>query len=431
MTSISAADARANAMLGIRDFRLFVVARFLSTMSLQMQSVAVGWQVYDLTQDPIALGYVGLALFLSVAICTLPAGDLADRVDRRFLLAASYLLQAVCSVLFLVVTFGGTTAMWPFYGIMALFGVGRAFAQPASQSFVPFLVPRPQVSSAVAWSSSASQIATIVGPAAGGILYAFGAATVYGTCLAAFLGVSVATAAIRTRVKIAAAEPGVTALGRLLAGIAYVKRAPIVLGAISLDLFAVLLGGALSLLPVYARDILHVGPEGLGVLRSAAAVGATATAIIVANVPLKRHAGLAMFGAVALYALCTLTFGVSTSYALSIAALAIMGAADQISVVTRNTVVQLATPEDMRGRVSALHMLFVGTSSRVSSAPARSPAGSARCRRWSSAASARSPSSAYGPGCSRPCARSTGSPTCSRADLVSRGGRPASRAAAC
>jgi MFS family permease len=365
MTSISAADARANAMLGIRDFRLFVVARFLSTMSLQMQSVAVGWQVYDLTQDPIALGYVGLALFLSVAICTLPAGDLADRVDRRFLLAASYLLQAVCSVLFLVVTFGGTTAMWPFYGIMALFGVGRAFAQPASQSFVPFLVPRPQVSSAVAWSSSASQIATIVGPAAGGILYAFGAATVYGTCLAAFLGVSVATAAIRTRVKIAAAEPGVTALGRLLAGIAYVKRAPIVLGAISLDLFAVLLGGALSLLPVYARDILHVGPEGLGVLRSAAAVGATATAIIVANVPLKRHAGLAMFGAVALYALCTLTFGVSTSYALSIAALAIMGAADQISVVTRNTVVQLATPEDMRGRVSALHMLFVGTSNEL------------------------------------------------------------------
>lgn len=365
MTSISASATPAHAVLGVRDFRLFITGRFLSTMSMLMQSVAVGWQVYDITRDPIALGYVGLSLFASVAAFTLPAGDVADRFDRRWVMALSYLLQAVCAILFLTLSLSATTTVWPFYAVMALFGVGRAFAGPSSQSFVPFLVPKPQVSRAVAWSSSANQIAMIAGPALGGVIYVFGPAAVYATCLVAFLGVSVSIAAIRTRVHVAPAEPGMTALRRLLAGIAYIKRKPIVLGAISLDLFAVLLGGALALLPVYARDILHVGPEGLGLLRSSAAVGATATAIVVANLSLNRRAGLIMFGAVGLFALSTMAFGISTHFGLSLAALAVLGAADQISVVTRNTLVQLATPEDMRGRVSALHMLFVGTSNEL------------------------------------------------------------------
>lgn len=365
MTSISAADGPAHAVLGLRDFRLFICGRLLSTASMQMQAVAVGWQVYDLTHDPVALGYVGLWMFLSVAAFTLPGGDAADRFDRRRVMSVSYLLQALCAALLAAVSWWGVTAMWPFYSIVALFGVGRAFANPASQSFVPFLVPQPQVSRAVAWSSSANQVAFIVGPALGGVAYAFGPAVVYALCLAAFVGAAATNSAIRTRVRIPPAEPGVTSFGRLVAGIRFVRTRPIVLGVISLDLFAVLLGGALSLLPIYARDILHVGPEGLGLLRSAVAAGAMATAVVVANLSLNRRAGLVMFGAVGIYALCTIAFGVSVNFGVSLAALALLGAADQVSVITRNTVVQLATPADMRGRVSALHMLFVGTSNEL------------------------------------------------------------------
>ncbi|HTP81564.1 MAG TPA: MFS transporter [Alphaproteobacteria bacterium] len=364
MTDISASDPRPHAIFGVRDFRLFICGRFLSTASMQMQSVAVGWQVYDLTQDPIALGYVGLFMFLSVAAFTLPGGDVADRFDRRLVLSLAYIGQAACAVLLVWVSWAGVTAMWPFYTIVAMFGVGRAFANPASQSFVPFLVPREQVSRAVAWSSSANQVAFIVGPALGGAVYAFGPAAVYAICFAAFVGGAITNSAIRIQVKIPPAEDK-SAFGRLVAGIHFVRRRPIVLGVISLDLFAVLLGGALSLLPVYARDILHVGPEGLGLLRSASAAGAMVTAVAVANLSLNRKTGLLMFGAVAFYAVCTIAFGVSANFGVSLAALALLGAADQISVITRNTVVQLATPADMRGRVSALHMLFVGTSNEL------------------------------------------------------------------
>ncbi len=368
MTTSTSPLVAGHAVFGIRDFRLFISARFLANLSIQMQSVAVGWQVYDVTRDPLALGYVGLSVFLPVAGLTLPAGDAADRFDRRRILTLSYLAQAVVSVLFLILTFAGPApgsglaAARPFYAVLVLFGIGRAFIGPSQQSFVPFLVPRDQLSRAVAWSSSANQTATILGPALGGVLYILGPAAVYGTCLALFLIVVAATAAIRTRVRVAAAEAGMTAWRRLVAGIAFVRRQPIVLGAMSLDMFAVLLGGATALLPIYARDILHVGPEGLGMLRSAMAIGATVTAIVVANLSFHTRAGLTMFFGVALFGLCTVVFGVSQSFALSLAALAVMGAADQISVVTRNTLVQLATPEFMRGRVSALHMLFVGTS---------------------------------------------------------------------
>ena len=365
MTSISTADTPAHAVFGMRDFRLFIGGRFLSTASMQMQSVAIGWQVYDLTRDPVALGYVGLCMFLSVAAFTLPAGDAADRIDRRLVLTLSYILQGVCGLLLVALSWSGLSSMWPVYGTIALFGVGRAFANPASQSFVPFLVPREQVSRAVAWSSSVNQVAFIVGPALGGVIYVDGPVAVYSICLVAFIGAAIATSLIRTHVKIPPSEPDVTTLRRLVAGVHFVRARPIVLGVISLDLFAVLLGGALSLLPIYARDILHVGPEGLGMLRSAVAAGAMATAVVVANLSLNRRAGLVMFGAVGLYALCTVAFGVSTNFTVSLAALAVLGAADQVSVITRNTVIQLATPAEMRGRVSALHMLFVGTSNEL------------------------------------------------------------------
>jgi predicted MFS family arabinose efflux permease len=252
--------------------------------------------------------------------------------------------------------------VWPFYLVVALYGVGRAFASPASQSFVPFLVSRAQVTRAIAWSASAYQTSAMIGPALGGVIYIAGPAAVYGTCLAMFAIVVVSIAGIRTSIRPGAAEAGTTALQRVLAGIAFVRRKPIVLGAATLDMFAVLLGGATALLPVYAHDILHVGPEGLGVLRSAMAIGGVATALIVAHYSINRHAGATMFGAIALFGVGTVVFGLSENFTLSVIALAVMGMADQISVVTRNTLVQLATPEGMRGRVSALHMLFVGTS---------------------------------------------------------------------
>lgn len=361
MTITAASDPDGH-VLGVRDFSLFLSGRALSNLSIQMQSVAVGWHVYDLTNDPLALGYVGLAVFLPVACLTLPAGDVADRFDRRVILAASYALQALCAAAFLALTLSGETVVWPFYVVMALFGVGRAFASPASQSFVPFLVSRAQVTRAIAWSASAYQTASMLGPALGGLIYIIGPAAVYGTCLALFVIVVASIAGIRTRVQPGAADAGTTALQRLLAGIAFVRRKPIVLGAATLDMFAVLLGGATALLPVYARDILQVGPEGLGALRSAMAIGGVATALVVAHYSIDRRAGLTMFGAIAIFGIGTVVFGVSENFVLSLIALTVMGMADQISVVTRNTLVQLATPEGMRGRVSALHMLFVGTS---------------------------------------------------------------------
>jgi MFS family permease len=359
MTAIAASETH---ILGVPDFRRFLVARGLSNLSIQMQSVAVGWHVYDLTHDALALGYIGLSVFLPMVCLTLPAGDVADRFDRRFILAASYVLQLISAAAFLVLTLAGDTAVWPFYVVMALFGISRAFSSPASQSFVPFLVAREQVARAIAWSSSAYQTASILGPALGGLIYILGPAAVYACCFVLCAVGLVSIVRIRTHVKPGPVEAGMTAVQRLLAGIAFVRRKPIVLGAATLDMFAVLLGGATALLPIYARDILHVGPEGLGALRTAVAVGAVITALAVAHYSIERRAGLTMFGAIALFGVATMVFGISENFVLSLLALAVMGMADQVSVVTRNTLVQLATPENMRGRVSALHMLFVGTS---------------------------------------------------------------------
>lgn len=333
---------------------------------MQMQSVAIGWYLYDVTGDPLTLGYAALAIFIPIAVFTLPAGDVADRVDRRHILGASHIVQAACAGVFLYLVVDRTLQVWPFYAALSVSGTARAFSAPAQQSFTPFLVPRQQFGQAVAWSTSTAQIATVLGPALGGLIYLAGAWAPFAACLVASPVVAAAMLSIRARTRQAEGAHS-SALSRVTAGVKYLRREPIVLGAITLDLFAVLLGGVTALLPVFARDILHVGPDGLGVMRSSIAVGAVGMGIFLAHLPAPRqpHAGKAMFGGVAVFGLAILAFGLSKSYVLSVAALAAMGAADMISIFVRSTVVQLGTPDEMRGRVSAVHMLFVNAANEL------------------------------------------------------------------
>ena len=356
----------ASSVFRSRDFRLYVAGRFLATLAIQMQSVAVGWQIYDLTNDALALGYVGLALFAPIAVLTLPAGDVADRFDRRRVLGASALVQALSAVALLAITHAGGGAVAPFYAALALFGAARAFAGPAQQSLLPLIVPTENFATAVAWGATAFKIAIIVGPALGGVLYLLGPEAVYAVCVALQLALAATVIAIRARAaRGERTEADSGAIARLLVGIAYVRRSPIILGAISLDLFAVLFGGVVALLPVFARDVLGTGPEGLGLLRSAPAIGGIGLALMLARRPLPGRAGLAMFGGVALFGVCSIVFGLSRDFALSFAALALMGAGDMVSVYVRSTAIQLATPDSMRGRVSAVNLLFIGGSNEL------------------------------------------------------------------
>jgi MFS family permease len=289
-------------VLRIRDFGLFLGGRVLSVLAAQMQWVAVGWYLYDLTGDPMTLAFAGLASFIPIAVLTLPAGDLADRVDRRWLLGAAHLIQASGAALLLFLVFTKTSVTWPFYCALVLSGSTRALSGPASKSLAPLLVPREQFAQSVAWAQSAQQIATIAGPALGGVIYLAGAPVTFACCLALALLASFAMLAIRTRV-VADKEAGSNAFQRAMAGLRFVLAQPILFGAISLDLFAVLIGGVNALLPVFARDILHVGPSGLGLMRSMVAVGAIGTSLALAQLPESRqpHAGKAIFGGVALF----------------------------------------------------------------------------------------------------------------------------------
>ncbi|HYL25502.1 MAG TPA: MFS transporter [Burkholderiales bacterium] len=353
-------------VLRSRDFALILAGRFCNVLAAQMQWVAVGWYLYDLTRDPMTLGWAGLAAFVPIALLTLPAGDLADRADRRLVLFAAHLIQAVAAALLLFLVAVNTTVTWPFYGALVLSGTTRALAGPASKSLAPLLVPREQFAQSVAWGTSAQQIAIITGPALGGLIYLAGAPVTFAACLVVALAAAVAMLAIRTRV-VASKETGSTAFSRAMAGLRYLMTQPIVLGAISLDLFAVLLGGVNALLPVFARDILHVGPAGLGILRSTFAVGAITTSLVLAQLPESRqpHAGRALFGGVALFGAGAILFALSGQFTIAMVALFVMGASDAMSVFVRATVVQLATPEDMRGRVSAIHVLFVGCTNEL------------------------------------------------------------------
>jgi MFS family permease len=348
-----------------RDLSFFLASRFLSTIAMMVQSVAVGWQVYDIARTPLALGLVGLCEFVPMFLFTLPAGDIVDRFNPRVVFAASLAAEAVCAALLLGLAFVHPSAVWPFYAILALFGAARGFSGPSGQSLLPFLIPPEILPRAIAWSSSTFQVAVIAGPAIGGLLYALGPQAAYALCCVSFLGAGVGIASLGGRRRNADGVNKATALERVAEGIAFVRSRPVVLGAISLDLFAVLLGGATALLPVFARDILHTGPVGLGILRSATAVGAAAMALTLGRKPLSRHAGIRMFSAVALFGVATIVFGLSDNFILTLLALAVLGASDMVSVYIRGALVQFATPDAMRGRVSSVNMLFVGASNEL------------------------------------------------------------------
>ncbi|MFZ3032453.1 MAG: MFS transporter [Parvibaculum sp.] len=372
MTQIDSPDQPPSAVslwsvLALRDFRLFLSGRFLGSLATQIQSVAVGWQVYEITKSPMSLGFVGLAQFLPMVLLLLPAGDLADRFDRRLIAAASYIAQATSVAILALLTWTGMAAhaIWPFYLALALFGAGRAFSSPATRAFVPLLVSSAQMPRAIAVSSSAFITATVVGPALGGFIYILGPLAAYGVCFFSFLVVAFAFFAIRTRHEQQPVDPTLTAFGRLTAGIAYIRRKPIVMGAISLDLFAVLLGGAVALLPIYASDILHVGPEGLGLLRSGPAIGAVVINAVLIAMPVQRYTGYVMFACVALFGAATIVFGLSENFELSMAMLLVMGGADMVSVYVRSTLIPLATPPKMLGRVSAVDMMFISASNEL------------------------------------------------------------------
>jgi len=364
MTAESLPPAVAHSVLKYRDYRLFLLARLLMTVAIQIQSVAVGYQVYELTSDPLQLGFVGLAQFLPMLALILPAGDLADRFNRRTILMLSCLLEAAVAAGFFLLTVFHVEAIWAFYLVLALFGVVRTLSAPASQSLVPLLVPAEHLSKAIAWSSSAFQTATIVGPALGGALYLFGPEIAYSICFVLALVVAGLFGAMRVSMAPRDVKNS-TAFERAVAGIHYVKAHPIILGAISLDLFAVLLGGATALLPVYARDILQVGAFGNGLLRTAPAIGAVVTGLWLGHRPLNQKTGAWMFGCVALFGVATIVFGLSTNFVVSLVALVVLGASDMVSVFVRSTLIQAATPDAMRGRVSAVGMLFVGASNEL------------------------------------------------------------------
>ncbi len=328
-----------------------------------MQAVAVGWQIYALTHSTFQLGLVGLAQFLPMVLLTLPAGHAADRYNRRMICVIALSIQAA-AIGFLAL---GTWQQWitvpGIFGAVTLIGAARAFERPANQSLMSVLVPAPSVPKAVAWASSGFQMASILGPALGGVLYAVGAALPYAAA-GALAAVGVILIA-RVSHREARGRHQSATLASLFAGIGFIRRQPVILGSISLDLFAVLLGGATALLPAFAHDILHVGAWGLGALRAAPAVGSLGMSGYLMARPLQRHVGSKMFAAVLVFGVATIVFGASHSFALSLAALAALGAADVISVVVRSSLVQLRTPDEMRGRVNAVNALFIGTSNQL------------------------------------------------------------------
>ncbi|GBQ19205.1 major facilitator superfamily transporter [Gluconacetobacter sacchari DSM 12717] len=335
----------------------------MSSFSSQVQAVAVGWQIYMLTHSASALGWVGLAQFAPMFCLTLLAGHAADHFDRRLITATCQALESCGALVMAIGSFGGWLTPGMIYAMVALFGTARAFEMPSQQTFLPALVPPALFARAAALSSSLFQVASIMGPSLGGLLYGVGAALCYSVCTAGFGLAAVATLFMRLDFPARVRRP--MTLETVLGGLHFIRRNPEMMGAISLDLFAVLLGGATAMLPLYADAILHAGPTGLGVLRMAPALGALLVAVIFARWPLKRRAGEAMFAAVTVFGVATIVFGLSRSLVLSVAALAVLGGADVISVVVRGALVQLRTPDEMRGRVSAVNMLFIGSSNQL------------------------------------------------------------------
>jgi MFS family permease len=364
------APAQATSLLRRRSFVLFWIARLSSSLGLQAQAVTIGWQVYAIArlghgvrQAALAVGMIGLAQFLPVLLLTLPAGEMADRYDRRLIAAVCLVIDAATAAALAVLALVDGRAMWPIYLAAVLFGAARTFLSPATTALGPMLVPRALLPKAIAWNSLSWQTASIVGPALGGVLCAISPVVSFGAAFGFYLAAAACLALIRADTRPPA--QGGSRWDLVKEGLAYVWENKIVFGAISLDLFAVLLGGATALLPVFARDVLNVGAVGFGVLRASPAIGAAAVAVLLAARPIQRKAGLIMFGGVGVFGAATAVFAVSKAPALSVVALAVLGGADMLSVFVRQTLVQLVTPDPMRGRVAAVSTLFIGASNEL------------------------------------------------------------------
>ena len=344
-----------------RPFIRYWIARTAASLAFQMQAVAVGWQIYALTGDPLDLGLIGLSLFFPSLLLLFVIGPAADRYNRRTIVAIAQAIEGTAVAILMIGTAGGWLTRELIFATVFLLGIGRAFEAPTVASLLPGIVSPEIFPRAVAGANSATQSAFIVGPALGGALYLVSPTLVYGLCGLFFFISSALIASLATRAPTTRAPLSFLAV---IDAIRFIRREPLILGAITLDLFAVLLGGAMALLPVYARDILQAGPWGLGLLRAAPAVGALLMSVVLTRWHIPS-AGKVMFGCVAVFGVCTTVFGLSTSMTLSLAALAVLGAADMVSIVIRQTVVQLRTPDAMRGRVSAVNSLFVGTSNQL------------------------------------------------------------------
>ena len=347
------------------DFTLYTLERFFIVAALEMLSVAVGWQVYEITRRPLDLGFVGLAQFLPNVFLFLLAGHAADRFSRKNVLLICNLGFAICCALLIEITRYGTISVRPIYGVLVLLGIVRSFNSPAGRALLPSLVPQEVFPNAVAWNATIFQGATILGPALGGFLYAIfrGPTGVYATAIAVCGVATVCLARVRVRASDRVRED--FTLRTVFAGLDYIWKHKLILGSISLDLFAVLLGGAVALLPVYAREILRTGPWGLGLLRAAPGAGAAMMAVLLAYRPLRRRVGEVMLLCVAGFGLFTIVFGVSRSLPISLLALLLVGMSDMVSVVVRGTLVQVATPDAVRGRVNAVDMIFIGASNEL------------------------------------------------------------------
>ena len=368
-----------------RDFRRYQIARGAAVLGAEAQSVAVAWAVYSITHRALDLGYTQLALFLPGLLFLIPAGHIADRFDRRQVILVCYTLQVVCTAALLSLALAGSQNVYLIYAVLFLMGTGRAFNGPANSAFIPHLVPEAHFVNAVTWNAIIFQFSNITGPALGGLLFTLpftrlipdarlrdlhlanlhidGPALVYAFTLITLLWFLFLVSTLHARP--GRMEHRELSLKVVLAGIEYVRRSSVLLGAISLDLFVVLLGGAVALMPIFAHDILHQGPRGLGLLRAAPAAGAVAMSLVMARFPLRRRAGPSLFLVVSIFGVATVVFGLSRSLWLSLASLFIAGAADTVSVIIRGSLLQLATPPEMRGRVSAVNSLFIGASNEL------------------------------------------------------------------
>lgn len=341
----------------------FFFARFLAAFAMQIVSVSVGWQMYAATSEPLYLGLIGLVQFLPALLLILVTGTAADRMNRRMIVAVCLGVSAVCVALLLALTIGNAFAPFPVLAIMTVFGIERAFMGPAVQSLAPNLVPEKDLANSFAWNASSWQTASILGPVAGGLLYGIGPLAAYIVSLAFMAAGTLLVLLVPKPAQRTSNEPKTWSY--LLAGFKFIRYEKVVLGAISLDLFAVLLGGAFALLPIYASDILTMGPLGLGILRSAPGVGGILMAAFLATFPIRKKAGVLMFLGVATFGLATIVFGLSKVWWVSAIALFVLGAGDMISVYVRETLLALWTPDEVRGRVNAVNMVFVGASNEL------------------------------------------------------------------